>query len=563
MTCWVILGIEPTADSDLIRGAYRARLPAFHPERDPSGFQTLRGAYETALALADEMLLGTQTQSTVQEDAALQAISSFDALLENSARRYDVGAWKVFVLQLDELPLDTLQSVSLRLLSELLDIRHISHTCAQLLGQRLGWSGLLLEVDFESANRIDQFLQRIQQPDPFDLTMMGRWPAPVQLEVLWYIRHLDYLARHRPLDEYRDFASLHTCLPLPSEPALIGRLLAQCAHAGIGGRGLRETIIERHQRMPDDLDSLYLATIQNGLLGLEEQALQGWLVLWRQFQHPKAAVWLLALCARYQPQRLPLLIQAFDCHELSADLPQEPRDTGEVFASPNMRAETLARWHNALHDRLPGIAGAYATWVTGGDGQPLLAGLCDGQADADVLRFYQHAWALHGGDLTQLQQVLEQEPIVGVLDELILEGFRHQARQRIDRLSTTRSSPEPEALPATKVGNSLEPASPWAFWRFGSRLGRKAFTGQVVTGVALGVYGVWSIPAAPVLSIVLLAFVLFLLAGALLRRLHDMGRGLPTLVFGIALAAILPFFPLILFFWPGDSLPNRFGHPPS
>lgn len=563
MTCWLILGIEPTADRDLIRGAYRARLPAFHPERNPSGFQTLRGAYETALALAHEMLLDAQTPGSVQEDAELQAISSFDALLEDSARRYSVDAWKVFILQLDELPLDTLQSVSLTLLSELLDIRHISHSCAQLLAQRLGWSGLLLEVDFESANRIDQFLQRIQTPDPFDLTMMGRWPAPVQLEVLWYIRHLDYLARHRPLDEYRDFASLHTCLPLPTEPALIYRLLAQFTHAGIGGKGLREAIIERHQRMPDDLDGLYLVTTQNSLLGLEEQALQGWLELWRQFQHPKAAVWLLALCARHQPQRLPLLIQAFDCHELSPDLPQEPRDTGEVLAGPYMRPETLARWHNALHDRLPGVAGAYVTWVIGGDQQPLFARLCDGQADADVLRFYQHAWALHCGDLPQLQQVLEQEPIVGVLDELILEGFGHQARQRIDKLSRTRSPLELEDLPAADVGSSLEPVSPWAFWRFGSRLGRKAFSGQVATGVALGIYGVWSIPEAPVLSITLLAFVLFLLAGALLRRLHDMGRGLPMLVLGVVLTAIVPFIPFILFFWPGDSQPNRFGHPPS
>ncbi|NVZ53759.1 DUF805 domain-containing protein [Pseudomonas sp. B6002] len=563
MTCWVILGIEPTTDSDLIRGAYRARLPAFHPERDPSGFQALRGAYESALALAHEMLLDRDTHSRVQEEAELQAMGSFDALLEDSTQRYDVEAWKVFMLQLDKLPLEALQSVSLRLLSELIEIRHVPHACAQLLANRLGWSGLLLEVDFDSANRIDQFLQRIQRPDPFDLTMMGKWPAPVQLEVLWYIRHLDYLSLHRPLDEYCEFANLHTCLPLPSDPTLICRLLAQFTHAGIGGRGLREAIIERHPQMPDDPDSLYLAATQNGLLGLEEQALQGWVALWRQFQHPKAAVWLLALCARHQPQRLPLLIQAFDCQALSLDLVQEQRDIDEALASPGMRAETLARWYNASHDRLPGVAGAYVKWVTGGDSQPLFARLRDGQAEADLLRFYRHAWALHEGDLKQLQQVLEQEPIVGVLDELILEGFRHQARQRIDRLSAMRNSPEPEALPAANVGRSLEPVSPWAFWCFGSRLGRRAFTGQVATGLALGVYGVWSIPAAPVLSITLLAFVLFLLAGAVLRRLHDMGRGLPTLMLGIVLTAIVPFFPLLLCLWPGDSLPNRFGRPPG
>ena len=52
MSCWIKLGIEPTKDQDVIRGAYRARLPEFHPETDPQGFQLLRQAYEHALKLA-------------------------------------------------------------------------------------------------------------------------------------------------------------------------------------------------------------------------------------------------------------------------------------------------------------------------------------------------------------------------------------------------------------------------------------------------------------------------------------------------------------------------------
>ena len=52
MSCWIKLGIEPTKDQDLIRGAYRARLPEFHPETDPQGFQALRQAYEHALKFA-------------------------------------------------------------------------------------------------------------------------------------------------------------------------------------------------------------------------------------------------------------------------------------------------------------------------------------------------------------------------------------------------------------------------------------------------------------------------------------------------------------------------------
>jgi hypothetical protein len=54
MSCWIRLGIEPTTDETLIRNAYRARLPAHHPETDPEGFQALRMAYENAMRLARE-----------------------------------------------------------------------------------------------------------------------------------------------------------------------------------------------------------------------------------------------------------------------------------------------------------------------------------------------------------------------------------------------------------------------------------------------------------------------------------------------------------------------------
>jgi curved DNA-binding protein CbpA len=49
---WAILGIAPTRDPALIRKAYAAQLKQSHPEENPSGFQRLRAAYETALRMA-------------------------------------------------------------------------------------------------------------------------------------------------------------------------------------------------------------------------------------------------------------------------------------------------------------------------------------------------------------------------------------------------------------------------------------------------------------------------------------------------------------------------------
>ena len=50
--CWKILEIEETTDVDIIRRAYLALLPSFHPETDPQGFKQLRQAYEDALRIA-------------------------------------------------------------------------------------------------------------------------------------------------------------------------------------------------------------------------------------------------------------------------------------------------------------------------------------------------------------------------------------------------------------------------------------------------------------------------------------------------------------------------------
>lgn len=50
---WTTLGLEPTADRDAVRAAYRTRLRDVGPDKDPAGFQALRQAYETVLASLD------------------------------------------------------------------------------------------------------------------------------------------------------------------------------------------------------------------------------------------------------------------------------------------------------------------------------------------------------------------------------------------------------------------------------------------------------------------------------------------------------------------------------
>ncbi|WP_347905224.1 DUF805 domain-containing protein [Pseudomonas purpurea] len=454
MTCWIRLGIEPTKDHDIIRSAYRSRLPEHHPETDPQGFQALRAAYDAALRFARQEDIEDEAPADDEPTAARQTLVGFEALLSDPTRRFNSDAWLAFMGELDQLPLEAMEEVSWGLLYELISAGPISNHCARLLAQRLGWSGRLLDVEFDSARQIDEFLQRIEEPDPFDTALMTHWSAQAQLETLWYTRTLDYLYQHHSLDEFKRFASLYTCLPLPAGDSLSRRWAEQFSQAGIGSKGLLELCTEQHRLAPQDLDWLYLLACQRGLLGLEELALQCWVKLWREHRYPKAAAWLLKLCAERQPKRLPLLIQAFDRLENFRDWSHDLAHVSQAYGSPSQRPETLGRWFHARQLDLSGIAEAFVLWRIGGDELPLLAWLIGEHADPYLCRLYRHAWALHRGDVALLQQVMNEPDSDDVLDALLLEGFKYQAEQQICWLT---QAPIPLALKSFVDSHSAQP----------------------------------------------------------------------------------------------------------
>ncbi|KJK19618.1 DUF805 domain-containing protein [Pseudomonas sp. 2(2015)] len=454
MSCWIHLGIEPTNDPDVIRGAYRALLPQHHPETDPQGFQALREAYEHALRLArdepDEAAEDAQHDDSAPMRNALieQTMSDFSKLLGDPARRFDPPAWQAFIDGFSGLTLGDQEQVSWHLLYRLMETGPLSHACVQLMARHLGWENEVLRL--EDPRQADEFLERISEPDPFDTSLMKHWSMPVQVETLWYARNLDFLYHTRPLFEFESFVSLHTCQPFPDDPAYIQRLLVKLCQAGIGSSSFFALIVEQQRQAPDDIDLLYLLACQASDTGQEELARQCWTRLWREHQHPEAARWLLNLCAKHQPQRLALLIQALDRLEPVYEWPQDLNDPAQIWGSPSQRPETLTRWFDAARDEQEGIAGEFIKWrLDGKDELPLLAWLLDDQLDRQLQRLYRHAWALHRGDSGLLRQIMAEPLGDDPLDQLIIEGFKYQAEQQLRWLEQS-----PLALALTAFINS-------------------------------------------------------------------------------------------------------------
>lgn len=107
---WQLLGIEETTDKDVIRQAYRAKLPVYHPETDPDGFKALREAYEYAMHYADfpestiDISLSelqpeenTSSELSEQELQANEICQNYQALLDDPERRYNINQWHQFV----------------------------------------------------------------------------------------------------------------------------------------------------------------------------------------------------------------------------------------------------------------------------------------------------------------------------------------------------------------------------------------------------------------------------------------------------------------------------------
>lgn len=216
--CWKILDIEETTDVDIIRRAYLALLPSFHPETDPQGFKQLRQAYEEALRIAQSPAKSVW-QPEEYEVAEHEILLAFRALLASDSERFLPSAWQRFIQQLNYCSMEEIDELRWSLCTIAMNTAHLSFECVVLLAERLRW------LQEENTGEIDEeelesFLYAIAKGNVFNFQTILHLPVAVQNDTIDFYQmfariwssHPEwltlYLAQHRAVI-IPDDAKLH------------------------------------------------------------------------------------------------------------------------------------------------------------------------------------------------------------------------------------------------------------------------------------------------------------------------------------------------------------------
>lgn len=480
-SCWEILGIDPTDDQEIIRNAYRNKLPLYHPENDPQGFKNLRQAYEEAKkgiqpAFSPISALTTpeqaqpqnnqqdenaseETQVHPEQPAIDQLMADFEALLNSAQKRYQPDAWHEYIQQLDNHSIDVVNQLRWPLLLKLFNASYISRKCAMILAERMRWKQRLNEVQGEAFEQLDEFLDFIAKNDIFDLTLLSELPFDIQNATFEYISSIHFLFWERPAWMLKAFLEQPTVVYWPDSPELMELRCRWYTHAEFGYEELSNYCLDRLTDEPDNIDWIYLYAFQCSLSGNVEKALPFWIHLYQRERNATAEQWLLNWCKKRTPERLPLLIQAMDNPQYASVKDMEIDSPDQRYATPTQSIKTLLLWGKALQYPLPEIALDYANWRLSQVSQTtILRHIITDDGSDPVLHLYRHACMLRLGNETLLQQIIDEPEITDPLDNFILDGLKHQAKQRLIWLKNSQiiatftqwlsASQEAEELPS-------------------------------------------------------------------------------------------------------------------
>ena len=219
MNCWAILRLDPTTDTRAIKKAYAVLLKQNRPDENPSGFQTLHGAYQQALDWARHQAEDTEPAPPARMQLLQEPLDTTDAALptpesvpvELSATEPEPSSeeeqWEDFLAEQWDILVDRieqlLQQPSLRNRPQAWDFFTENEA--------------LLDIEFKSAFSL-RFLQRLleifkQQRGNSELILMPEIVRHLNGIFWWSERRHHYDAYFNP-EELDDF--FHWWQPRPA-----------------------------------------------------------------------------------------------------------------------------------------------------------------------------------------------------------------------------------------------------------------------------------------------------------------------------------------------------------
>ena len=446
---WQLLAIEKTTDIALIRQAYRAKLPEYHPETDPDGFKALREAYESAMqyakspeSMADDLNQEQPTEEVItplteEERQVKEICDNYQALLDDPLRCHNVNEWHKFVASFYDYPMSIMEIAKWQMLDISYDTLTISLSCVKILADNLRWRQQIINHSPTNIEMYTNFFDHIDRGDFFDYDSLPRTNKTVQNVTIDYARCARWLFWEKPSQELNEYLSIHSVVYLPDDSEFMQELANWHYFSKTPNRGLLDyalsCIADPNQDQQKQEEWKAVAAMQYSLLEDEHNALLLWLELYHlpQYQE-KATGWLMLWCAKNQFEYLPLLILALNqSYCLKKENPEN-----YIFSIPQLTPSTLFRLLELNKQDFSDEIAAVISWAVDNNWnyrQVIYALLCD-DGNSRLYRLYRHAIMLRHGNKKLLQEILA-ESCEDKFEQFILQNLQRQARQNLEWLT--------------------------------------------------------------------------------------------------------------------------------
>ncbi|NUF49387.1 J domain-containing protein [Gilliamella sp. ESL0250] len=442
---WQLLGIDQTKDTTVIRQAYRAKLPSYHPETDPDGFKALREAYESAMNYANlpETAVDETAQKSEEKEApslteeqikANEICDAYQALLEDPQRCYNIDEWQKFIGSFYDYPMTVIDSVKWRLLELSYETTNISESCVKILADNLRWRQQLMTQFTDEFEKYDNYLNHIDRGDVFDYTCLPTTNKILQNTTIDYIYYTKWLFWERRSEDVYAFLCQDTVIYLPDDK----KFMLEFAHWHSAASLKNQSILDYALKCiaEDDQDEniiiewKYIAAIQYTLLEDKQNALQAWLELYYSGHYQqKAESWIAGWCVYFEKNYFPLLVMALNnSYCVAVD-----KTKNYLHTIPQITATTTARLAGLedINEYSKEIVD-FVNWAlsTNWNYKQVLSILLRDDGNNRLYRLYRHAIMLRHGNERLLQEILDEQSD-DPFEQFILQHLQRQAQQHL------------------------------------------------------------------------------------------------------------------------------------